>query len=80
MEPISRRSRRTRLSQIVTVGNKLAGAAAIVLSLVLTAQGCQTSFTPKPHCKAGWHAEHAPSHQGHVWDCVADYGPGRVPG
>lgn len=52
---------------------------AAAFGLVLASSGCQTSWTPKPQCSAGWHAERAPSHQGHVWDCVADYGPGRVP-
>ena len=58
----------------------LAVAFLVFVMLGGKSPGCQNSFTPKPHCPAGWHVEHAPSHQGHVWDCVADNGSGRVPG
>jgi hypothetical protein len=53
---------------------------AMLAAFGATHPGCQTSFTPKPKCSPGWHVEHAPSHQGHVWDCVANDGSGRVPG
>jgi hypothetical protein len=31
-----------------------------------------TSCTPPPHCPAGQHADRAPSHQGHMWQCDPD--------
>lgn len=42
---------------------------------VLTVSGLavDTSCTPPPHCPAGQHATRAPSHQGHMWDCVRDH-------
>jgi hypothetical protein len=67
------------LRHLRRTSHNIATACALFSVLAYAASGCQTSFTPKPHCSAGWHVEHAPSHQGHVWDCVADYGPGRVP-
>lgn len=46
-----------------------------ILAAVLVLLGglaAETSCTPQPHCPAGQHAQRAPSHQGHVWECVPD--------
>jgi hypothetical protein len=53
----------------VRLGNRLAAAAALA---IFAASSCQTSVTPQPACPPGQHAVHAPSHQGHVWDCAPD--------
>ena len=45
---------------------RLAAAAIIALS----ALAVDTSCAAPPHCPAGQHAQRAPSHQGHMWDCA----------
>jgi hypothetical protein len=44
------------------------------LALALSVLAVDTSCTAPPHCPAGQHSQRAPSHQGHMWDCVPDGG------
>lgn len=45
----------------------------VVLGLIgLAVLPVDTSCTAPPHCPAGQHAERAPSHQGHMWECKPD--------
>jgi hypothetical protein len=47
------------------------GALAIAAVSVLAVD---TSCTAPSHCSAGQHAQRAPSHQGHMWECAPDAG------
>jgi hypothetical protein len=45
---------------------QLAAFALLAVSVIAV----DTSCTAPPHCPAGQHAQRAPNHQGHMWECA----------